>query len=174
MRILLMAVLAGAAAPVAAQSVQPFVACAGTVDDAARLACYDKAVDAVSSDARRIGRERDVARREAATAAAAAAAQAAEEARAAAAAAERDRFGREAGGGDRIDEVSARVSETLSDSQGRHVFVLDNGQLWRQVDAYRIAPLRAGSEVTISRGSLGSYFLRDLRTKGRTAVIRMR
>jgi len=161
------------AAPVAAQGTQPFVDCAAKLADAERLACYDKAVEAASADARRIAETRRKAAAEAALVTAAAE-------KAAAEAKQRDRFGREGVRAFRDDDdgeaqqVTAAVTEALRDQIGKVVLILDNGQMWRQVDGFALPGIKPGTIVTVQRGAMGSYRVK-LAGSARTAqVVRMR
>jgi hypothetical protein len=55
--------------------------------------------------------------------------------------------------------VSALASVQY-DSQGAFVATLQNGQVWRQVNALgERAPLKVGAKITITPGALGSYNL---------------
>lgn len=179
MRIILAIATAMLATPCLAQSVQPFVECAGKVSDAERLACYDRAVESLSGEARRIAAQRKVASDQAAAVAAAAAAKAAADAAVKAQADAKDSFGREGikmfgqRGEAEVGEVTATVTEVLRDSVGKVVVVMDNGQIWRQVDGFTL-PLRAGASVTVKRGAMGSYRMRLDGTSRLIQVIRMR
>ncbi len=149
---------------------QQLLACAGKVSDAERLACYDTAMAALSADARRLSEAREVeakAAREAAAASAAAAAAAAEAERKAA-------FGKPAASADEVQEIEAAISEILRTSTGGAVFILDNGQMWRQVDGYNLPNARVGTMVTVKRGALGSFRLVPKGTSRSAQVIRMR
>ncbi len=161
------ALLAIAAAPAAAQGTNAILSCVSLIDDAARLKCYDSAAKSLSSDARQAAERRE---KEAAAAAAAAlaASQAAE------AEARRDSFGKAKSDESEVQQVDATVSEVLKDSTGKSIFVLDNGQMWRQADGYGISNVRAGSAVTVKRGSLGSFRLMPKGSNRAVAVIRMR
>jgi hypothetical protein len=171
-----MMLLAGGAVPVEAERVEPFVACAATVGDAERLACYDRAVEAVSADGRRIRAEREAA---SAAAAAAAAATAADAARAA----EVSAFGREtmpasarpADGTEAASrELSATIQELLTGADGKYVFLLENGQMWRQLDGFTLPPIRAGDTVEIRRMLAGRFAMTFPRHKRTVSVRRMR
>lgn len=145
-----------AAAPPAMAQVEPFRACAGVLDDSARLACYDKAVaalgaaDAAAIEARRV-------------AAAEAAARAAAEAAAREEQARRQTFGAEnvpairaTQVDDRLPELRETITEVFSSGSGL-VIELANGQVWRQSEAAVLPPIRAGDSVIIKRGVIGGY-----------------
>jgi hypothetical protein len=73
-----------------------------------------------------------------------------------------------------VAQVTAVVREFSRTAHGRAVFVLDNGQTWRQLDADNVAvqepdPGKA-LNVTISRGLFGSY---NLAIEGRNGVIKV-
>lgn len=166
-----MLILAGPS-PVAAQVEQAMVGCSAKVDDAARLKCYDDIAKGLSAEARKVAEAREKeAAAVAAAAAEAAAAKAAEESKAA--------FGKqglEGFGGrdpDRVEQIEASISEVLSDAGGKAIFVLDNGQIWRQVDGFN-TQARVGSKVIVKRGSLGSYRLVVPGSNRYAQVVRMR
>jgi len=55
--------------------------------------------------------------------------------------------------------IQARVTKIVDNPAGRSYVVLDNGETWVFVDAADDARLRPGDQVTIKRGSLGSFLL---------------
>jgi hypothetical protein len=57
-------------------------------------------------------------------------------------------------------KIEAHISQLSHSANGRAIFTLDNGQIWRQLVA-DAADLRVkdGDSVTISRAALGSYWL---------------
>jgi hypothetical protein len=57
-----------------------------------------------------------------------------------------------------VNEVSAKI-ERVSRSKDGALFVLDNGQSWRQTDTVGTALIRTGDSVTIKRAALGSFML---------------
>ncbi|MEJ0023917.1 MAG: hypothetical protein WDN76_11165 [Alphaproteobacteria bacterium] len=57
-----------------------------------------------------------------------------------------------------VNQVSAKI-ERVSRSKDGALFVLDNGQSWRQTDTVGTALVRAGDSVTIKRAALGSFTL---------------
>ena len=74
-----------------------------------------------------------------------------------------------------LDKITAPVRELSRTPRGQAIFVLDNGQTWRQLDADDVrvmdpAPGR-GMRVTIERGAFGSY---NLVIEGRNGVIKVR
>ncbi|MEQ1864500.1 MAG: hypothetical protein ABL996_07580 [Micropepsaceae bacterium] len=74
-----------------------------------------------------------------------------------------------------ITELSAGVIEFAKNAFGRSIFILDNGQVWKQVDG-DTTEVRdpSGSEqmkVTIETGLMGSY---SLRVEGRRGIVKVR
>lgn len=69
-----------------------------------------------------------------------------------------------------VDEVKAALAAVRLNAEAQGVFVLDNGQTWRQIDTTRLTGMKSGQTVTIKRASLGSFML--LRANG--AGIRVR
>ena len=152
-----------------AQAPRAILDCAAILNDGERLACYDTAVKALSSEARAMAERREA---QAARLAAASAASAA--------AHKTESFGREGvktfGKADdgRLDRIEAKLSELLKDSSGRLVFVLDNGQIWRQAAAYPLPSARPGVAVLVKRGAMGSYYLSAGGSNRTVQVLRMR
>jgi len=62
--------------------------------------------------------------------------------------------------------IEGHISQLSHTANGRAIFTLDNGQVWRQVvnDADVLA--KPGDAVTISRGVLGSYWLQTKSKRG--------
>lgn len=58
-----------------------------------------------------------------------------------------------------LKELSAKIQAAATSASGRGVFTLDNGQVWRQVEADPHFSVRPGDSVRITRGALGSYFM---------------
>jgi hypothetical protein len=181
-----------AAAPALAQSPdalsKSLIECAVIARDADRLACYDAAVAATSAETRAIATARAeasarIAAEEAAIAAAAAKAKADADALAAAQAS-KDAFGNEAiksRGNDRfapppgeVQEIETTLTDTFTNRAGFSVFLLENGQLWREVDVATSINTRAGDKVRIERAALGGYKLHFIRQKRVILVKRMK
>ncbi|WP_426168580.1 hypothetical protein [Sandarakinorhabdus sp. DWP1-3-1] len=170
-------------APVQAQSAAELARCVAIARDADRLACYDTALANSSPEARaasevraresaRIAAEEAVAAAAAAKASAEAEAKARREAFGAEAVASRpDRFKPRA---DEIREVEAGVAELLTNRSGLGVFLLDNGQLWRQADTQSLPNVRVGDRVKISKTTLGGYNMTFLKQKRAALVKRVR
>ncbi len=178
------------AAPAVAAELPPeVIRCASVARDADRLACYDSAIAAASAEVRAIAEQRA---RESARIAAEekAAAEAAAKAKAEQAAAERARrkkedFGAEAiasrgdavraaNAAEEIQEIEAGVAEVLTNRAGLGVFVLDNGQMWRQADTQALPNIRTGDRVQVTRALLGGYNIVFVKQKRRVLVRRMR
>lgn len=74
-----------------------------------------------------------------------------------------------------VDQVVATVRELSKSVRGRALFVLDNGQTWRQLegdDAQVLEPPPGTTlKVTIARGVFGSY---HLTIEGRNGMVRVR
>lgn len=74
-----------------------------------------------------------------------------------------------------ITEISSNVIELAKNAYGRSVFVLGNGQVWKQVEGDQTEVRDPGRGeammVTIEKGLLGSY---SLRVKGRTGIVKVR
>jgi hypothetical protein len=64
------------------------------------------------------------------------------------------------------DRIEARIIQARQLGDGRWVFTLDNGQVWRQVVAQAFPLSKPGQRVTVSRAIFGSYTLKreDLNT----------
>jgi hypothetical protein len=166
------------AAAAADVSEADMVKCAGIVADAERLACYDSLAGRIAAAAAVVEQrqaEAAAAKRKADAEAAAAAARAAEEA----AARKREAFGAETTAKrdmlseDKLDELSGRVTDYYTDRYGKYVLVLDNGQIWKQVDGKLLIP-REGDEVIVERAALGSYNMKILRQKRSVKAKRVR
>jgi hypothetical protein len=56
--------------------------------------------------------------------------------------------------------IVAQVSRALEHPDHRYTFVLDNGQVWEQVESKQGLFVNAHDTVTITPGVLGSFFLR--------------
>lgn len=166
------ALFAGACASVAhqaaAQTVAParpellsrLVACRAVADSAARLACYDGATDALDSA------ERD--------------GQVVVVDRAQVSAARRQLFGFQLPSitlfdqGERaepINEIETTLTRAVLVGEGRWLFTLADGSVWRQIDTESVNfRNRAGEAVRVRRASLGSYLL----TTGGSRAVRVR
>ena len=76
--------------------------------------------------------------------------------------------------GEEITEVKATVLEFGRTRRGKGLFILDNGQVWRQLDGdtaeVRDPPPDTTWKVTIENGVLGSY---NLVIEGRNQIIKV-
>lgn len=124
-------------------------ACAGLADDAERLACYDAAVGRMRQ-AETEGQFVAVDRQQAESM-------------------RRESFGfslpsitnvfRGGDGGGELDRVELQVDRILTRSDGRHIFVMADGQRWVQIEPRRTSNVRSGDTVTVRRAALGSFML---------------
>ena len=73
-----------------------------------------------------------------------------------------------------LNEITATVLEFAKTARGKAIFILDNGQIWRQLDAdsTEVAFLPEGktTKVTIETGFLSSY---NLTIEGRNGLIKV-
>src|SRR6185312_6063231 len=73
-----------------------------------------------------------------------------------------------------LTEITAAVIEFATTPRGKAIFILANGQVWRQLDADSTVVLDpapgATMKVTIERGALGSY---NLTIEGRRSLIKV-
>jgi hypothetical protein len=130
--------------------------CRAIADDKERLACYDAA--AAASPAPANAAPANAAPVSAAVASAATASNATE-------APGKKSSGEEDFGKQRTDaekaapqDLRSAVASVETDANGKLILALDNGQTWAQIDSPSLK-LKAGDEVVIRRGSLGSYLL---------------
>jgi hypothetical protein len=74
-----------------------------------------------------------------------------------------------------ITQITATVLELARTVRGRSIFILDNGQVWRQLDGDDTDVQDSGPgktmKVAIATGFLGNY---NLTIEGRNALIRVR
>lgn len=71
-----------------------------------------------------------------------------------------DKAGKQADDQDDIKEITATVRGARQDGQGNWIVTLDDGAVWHQMDGVLAFDPKAGSQVTIKRAALGSYFLK--------------
>ncbi len=143
--------LALSAVPAQAQDDDdPYAPCAAMTDDAARLACFDS-----TYASQRVVIAERIEEREAAV---------------------EEVFGfREE---DRVVErseeditVTTTIVEVLQGSRRSQVFLLDNGQLWREISGSTMRNrVREGWTVTVSRHWSGAY---EMRVEGRSGYLRV-
>ena len=76
----------------------------------------------------------------------------------------RDLFRANAALDDEIDEIESVAAEVGKTLRGKILVVLENGQIWRQIDGDSSSPYiprdGAGLPVTIKKGAFGSYFVK--------------
>ena len=152
--------------------------CRDLTDDDARLICYDAAVDRSRRSAAS-GPRSAPAPVPAQAAAAAASAPAASSA--ASSLSQEDLFGKsgdevertvqEATGNQPIDSLTATITKLQQYSYDKVLITLDNGQVWKQVDASNLR-LRVGDAIEIERASLGSFMLKKQGSKRTMRVSR--
>lgn len=74
-----------------------------------------------------------------------------------------------------ITQLAATVAEFAKTPRGKAIFILDNGQVWRQLDSDTIDVIEPvpgkPMKVTIEVGFLGSY---NLSVDGRNAIVKVR
>ena len=134
----------------AQETADPYASCAAIADDAQRLACFDET----------FSRQQVVM---------AEAAEAEEEQREAV-------FGfreEDAALEDANDEstLTVTVTEVLQGARRSQVLLLDNGQLWREIDGSTLRNrVRAGWQGEVSRHWSGAY---EIRFEGRTGYLRV-
>ncbi len=132
-------------------------ACRSETDGAKRLACYDREVDRLGTQAaspaapaatpeERFGRTGAMTREEA------------------------DRKGRESRD---LSELHASVTEIWTRADGLMVLTLDNGQIWKQIRPDSLFRLKAGEKIRIQPAALGSYLLSG-ESKRSTRVSRLK
>ncbi|HSC07164.1 MAG TPA: hypothetical protein VLD59_10090 [Steroidobacteraceae bacterium] len=172
-------------------------ACRAEQDDAKRLACYDRQADQLSpattaaapstapSTAPVTATPAPATAPEAAPAVAAAAGTAAAATATTSSAA--DKFGYSRGmspeevdqqnksdKAKELDEISATVTQVVTQPRGELIVTLDNGQVWAQKVADSRLRLKAGDQVKIRSGALGAYYLSLGSSDRKTRVSRVR
>ena len=74
-----------------------------------------------------------------------------------------------------VTQIAATVVEFAKTPRGKAIFILDNGQVWRQLDSDAIDVIEPAPgkpmKVTIEVGFLGSY---NLSVDGRNAIVKVR
>jgi hypothetical protein len=171
-------------APVLAQSAltDKIKRCAAVENDAERLACYDGAVAAVDAEAAKMAAERkaqaEQRKREEQAKAEADAKLAAEKT----AKDKVDAFGAAGMPSDRrpevktdsIDELQASITEVFYSPMNQMILVLDNGQMWRQMDGMSVPAVRNGDKVVIKKRALSGFRLTFVRQKRTIDIKRYR
>lgn len=84
-----------------------------------------------------------------------------------------EQFGKPQPRPEELQGIEAMATEFARTARGKALFVLDNGQVWRQIDSdgaqVTTVPQRA-FKVTIERGAFGSY---NLTMEGRNGLIKV-
>ena len=72
-----------------------------------------------------------------------------------------------------VAQLVAHVRELSRTLRGQAIFILDNGQVWRQIDAddSAVRDSVAGAKATIQRGMLDSF---NMLIEGRNGLIKVR
>jgi hypothetical protein len=160
------------ATPALAQAPAAMLACVKITADTERLSCFDKAMASTSPEARAASEKRAAEAVVVAAATAKAKAEADAAKAKADAIAQRDSFGAEgvatsstrfetpAG---ELQEIETSVTELLTNASGQWLFLLENGQLWKQADTSRVPHVRVGDRVKVTRAGLGGYHLNFLK-----------
>lgn len=142
---------AGARSDSRPEAIDRVYACSSQTEDAARLACYDAAVGHLK-EAERTGEIVSVDRAQAATV-------------------QREAFGfslpsisrllprLNTGEQQQVSEINAQLVRIGGGGDGRHIFVLENGQTWAQVEPGSIDDVETGRNVRIRRATLGSFLM---------------
>ncbi len=124
----------------AADRLAPLLACRALTDDAARLACFDRESTTLApavakpalSPEQKFGLDpRALAAKEA----------------------------EQGQPRSDVDALESKLVAVRAAPDGRHVFTLDNGQVWRQLQPGSDLLLQAGDAIKIVRGALGSFLL---------------
>lgn len=134
---------------------EPLRTCASIKRSSERLACYDRAVEMLSSGAAD-GASTFEPSPEAMFG------RVSSDPRAAATATSAER--------EDLSAVTARVTALKRDGEGMHVIELDNGQTWHQISGSKTLLLGEGDTVTIARAALNSFRLST--PSGRTAKVK--
>lgn len=133
------------------QALTDVYACAATSDDTARLTCYDAAVGRLRA-ADQAGRVVAVDREQVATL-------------------ERESFGfslpalssllprRSPDERVEIESLEMMVTRVVRRADGKHHFLMDNGQVWTQVEAQPAFNVDPGDRISIRRAALGAFML---------------
>lgn len=81
----------------------------------------------------------------------------------------------EVAGPKEISEISATVTEFAKNAYGKSIFILDNGQVWKQIDgdSVEVAAPRQGATmaVKIEKAFMGSF---SLTIDGRNGIVKVR
>ncbi|BAO44702.1 hypothetical protein [Thiolapillus brandeum] len=75
---------------------------------------------------------------------------------------------------DTVQGVQAGIRKIEKTSRGQRILYLDNDQVWRQVGNSSQPRLKSGDTITIERGALGSFVLRQTNSNRSMRVKRLR
>lgn len=67
------------------------------------------------------------------------------------------------GNRDEIEDVQLVVANVVQRANGYHAFVMENGQVWVQVEPESARNVREGTTVTIRRAAIGSFMMSSSR-----------
>jgi hypothetical protein len=74
-----------------------------------------------------------------------------------------------------LTEIASKVVEFAQNAHGKSIFILDNGQVWRQIDGdtteFYYREKDGPMQVTISRGMMGSFVLK---AEGKSGSLKVR
>jgi hypothetical protein len=59
----------------------------------------------------------------------------------------------------KLNELTVKIQSISSNGSGHAVYILDNGQVWQQVETDPKFSVRPGDTVTLTRGALDSFFM---------------
>jgi len=75
---------------------------------------------------------------------------------------------------ERPDELQLKWTKKKKDAYGKWIILFENGQVWRQTDYTLFSFENSEQWVVVSRGVLGSYFLREPERNKRIRVKRVK
>lgn len=158
--------LCSASAVIADPISDPFRACGKIAEDKARLACFDKALQsldqrqAIVQEAQKERAEAEYGLKKFETTKQA----------------ETEKPEARESSTAGVEELRSKIAEVfVQNVNGRHIVVLENGQMWREtsVSSFR-GTLRAGMEATISEGAIGGYRMKFEGKSGFLGVTRVK
>lgn len=62
------------------------------------------------------------------------------------------------GDGDEVTKIDAVVASTTRDPNNHLIFTIADGGRWRQIDDHAVYGVKSGVKVTITKAAFGSYF----------------
>ncbi len=147
---------------------EPFEKCRSIADDTERLACYDNAVAVAGQLAEQLAEQREERRKE-------------DFGLSDLDIAKRDQEAVDEGQeGVKREPEPKQITATLTDAYqnprtGKKLFVLDNGQIWRETTSGTMRRLpRNGTTITVEKSSLGGFKLRAEGRRGFAYVKRIK